>query len=96
MGRYVKHIIYGVYGAQLIAAETGEANDETGVDHRKTTCPDLFKRVFFGEVRAAACSLLTKLALERRFGARETKAGNRNPTVSVAFAGFEFILTAES
>lgn len=88
--------IYGVYGAQLIAAETGEANDETGFDHRKTTRPDLFSRDLFGEVTAAPSSLPTEIAFERRFGVRETKAGNRKPTVSVAFAGFEFILPAKS
>lgn len=44
--RYVNHIIYGAYGAQLIADETGEANAETGAGQRKMTRPDLFRRDF--------------------------------------------------
>ena len=88
--------IYGAYGAQLIAAETGKSNDETGADQRKLIRPDLFKRDFFGVLWAIRSCLATKPAFQRRFGVRETNAGNRNPTVSVAFARFEFILNVES
>src|ERR1700719_671370 len=98
---------YGVYGAHLAAIEATGPRPVGWEGHRKTIRPDRlsFRRRGTSELIEAKSSLRCKrpgssfgvaTALNRRFGASDTRAGNRNGSFSAPVFGSEIMLTDES
>ena len=102
MGHYVKHINYGAYDLPVTGADATWGKFGAGEGQRKTTRPD---RLSFcreggrGASSSSSCmvsSLAGWLALNRRFGASETKAGKRNPSFLASVFSSEIILPVDS
>jgi hypothetical protein len=82
MGHYVKNINYGAYDLTVSGAGGIFEKSVAGEGHRKTTRPvRLSLRRWGGRGASSKRSVLSSFAgggfaLKRRFGVRETKAGN--------------------
>src|SRR6476646_5070991 len=84
---------YGAYDLAVAEAEVAWARLEVGDGHRKMTRPDRLSLCRWGGRGVSSSKMLMSWAgaavLNRRFGARDTRAGNLNASVWRAAFGSE-------